>query len=289
LTARQEALIRDPNNQVVVISGCRASGINEVEDCLRSLLGHDYLISFSESSHLSGFEKSFGKLTSREKEAGKTVILVPASSAWNLNWIESAKRLLGRFTAKDRPVGVVFLADSNLVWELLPEWKAILREAGPTKHIRLLRWDRVSLRQWLTDSGIHLDHLSRIDHVSAGWHEAIHILGSFYRGGGASASQATTRERLFEVLGMGLSLKQSFGFPDALAIQAFEIIAQLGEPVTDVVLHELYNGQLSTNESKKIAPSLEWAEALGIAERTEHGWVLDELVGDLIKANIATP
>lgn len=289
LTARQETLIRESKNQVILISGCQASGIDEVVQNLNLVMGSDYLKPLPPESSLNSFEKFFGTLANREKQAGKTMILVPADSNWSLDWVVAARRLLSRFTAKDRPVGVVFLADSKLIWANLPEWKAILREIGTTGHLKLQRWDNAALRQWLTDSGVSFDNLSWLQEATGGWHEIIRVLGEFVHHGGSIESLCESGEQPLDVLRKRLIISESFGLSNALAYPVMEILAEFGESVSDEMLHQLYNSQVAEHVSKKIAPTLEWAEAVGVVESHEGGWLIDGFVGSLINANAINP
>lgn len=280
LTARQETLIRDPKHQVVVIAGCPASGIHEVQDRIESMMGEDYIIPLSDVKSAKEFDLSFTLLRKRE-DTGKTVLLVPSGNGWNLEWIAIAKRRLGQFTAKDRAVGVVFLADSSRIWDLLPEWKAIRKEVG-TGQLKLQRWDNAAVRQWLADTGLLSENLRRIHDMTGGWHAIIHTLGDYVRGGSSIDSLIQSKDEVLRLFREKLPLETAFGFPEGLAVRALEILGELGEPVSDEVLHELNGGMIGPNECKRIAPTLEWAEAVDLVANTPDGWRIDPLVGKLL-------
>jgi hypothetical protein len=286
LTARQETLIRDPKNSVIVISGCQASGIEEVIPCLELAVGSDYLVMLPKDTSLEQFKGSFAKLSDREKQAGKTVVLVPAMLPWNIDWILAAKKAVGRFTAKDRPVGVVFLADANLIWCHLTEWKGIVEEVG-TGLVRLQRWDNGALRQWFTDSGLLFDGLPGFFKATGGWHEAIRRLGEFARESGSFDFFGESEKQVLDVLRSRLSLKQSFGFPDELFVRALKVLAELGESVSNQDLTGFCSHDGLDQGINEFAPTLEWAEWLGIVDKGDKGWLLDELVANLLKSTTA--
>lgn len=282
LTARQETLIKDPQNPIIVISGCQAAGISEVPHRLesRSVLGEEFMIRLADETSRQQFEASFNRLSKRE-ETGKTMILVPAACDWNHSWIAYAKQRLGQFTAKNKAVGVVFLADSAKIWKLLPEWKAIIKESGLLT-MKLQRWDNAAVRQWLADTGLLFDNLRWIHKTTGGWHEAIRLLGDYVREGNSIDALVYSREETARFFKKNLRIEEAFGLPQEIAIRAIEILAQLGEPVTEDVLHEFYGSQLGANESRKLAPTLEWAEAVDVVLNTPTGWVIDPLVGELL-------
>jgi hypothetical protein len=281
LTARQETQIKDPKQQVVVISGCLASGINEVHNRLDSMMGEDYMIPLSDVKTAKEFDSSFALLRDRE-DTGKTVLLVPSEIGWNLEWILIARRRLGHFTAKDRAAGVVFLADSSRIWELLPEWKAIAKEVGTNGHLKLQRWDNAAVRLWLADTGLLFDNLRWILHMTGGWHEVIHTLGNYVREGKSIESLVQSPDEVLRLFREMLPLEKAWEFPEGIAMRALEILAELEESVSDDVLHELNASQIGTNEWKKIAPTLEWAEAVDIVVNTPTGWKIDPLIGKLL-------
>jgi hypothetical protein len=280
LTARQETLIRDPKQQIVVIAGCLAAGIDEVHDRLKSMMGDGYMISLPNVRTARDFDSSFTLLRKRE-ETGKTVLFVPSESGWNLEWISIARRRLSQFSAKDRAVGVVFLADASRIWELLTEWKAIVKEVG-TGCLRLQHWDNAAVRQWLSDSGMLLNNPRWIHDTSGGWHEAIRILGDYVREGGDIETLIQSHEEVLRLFREQLPVEKAFGLPKGLAIPALEILAQLGGSVPNDDLHELYGEQIGSNDCKKIAPTLEWAEAVDVVVSTPSGWEIDSLIGKLL-------
>ena len=240
------------------------------------MMGGEYMIPLADVRTIKEFDSSFTLLRKRE-DTGKTMLLVPSQSGWNLDWILNARRRLGQFTAKNRAVGVVFLADSSRVWELLPEWKAIAKEAS-VGNLKLQRWDNAALRQWLADIGLLFDNLPWIHEMTGGWHEVIHALGDYIRDGQSIDSLVRSQDELLRFFREKLPLEEACGFPQGIAIRVFEILAELEEPVSDVVLHELNGSQVGANECKKIAPTLEWAEAIDIVLNTPNGWKIDPLI-----------
>jgi hypothetical protein len=189
---------------------------------------------------------------------------------------------LGHFTAKDRAAGVVFLADSSRIWELLPEWKAIAKEVGTNGHLKLQRWDNAAVRLWLADTGLLFDNLRWILHMTGGWHEVIHTLGNYVREGKSIESLVQSPDEVLRLFREMLPLEKAWEFPEGIAMRALEILAELEESVSDDVLHELNASQIGTNEWKKIAPTLEWAEAVDIVVNTPTGWKIDPLIGKLL-------
>lgn len=282
LTARQETVIKDPKIPVVVISGCKTSGIDEVIPCIEQALGSDYLIQLPETTSKEAFKQSFSTLSEREKAAGKTVVVVPAAAGWDADWILEAKNHVTRFTAKDRPVGVVFVADPDLLWNRLDQWKSITTDVG-SGALRLQRWDNPALRQWIADANQLSDCLPALCNVTGGWHEAVRILGEFAQKHGSFGVLGGPEDHASETLRAHLSLDGSFGFFDGIDTSAMKILAELGEAVPDPDLRSLHSSENPGQGVEAFDRTLEWAELLGIVDRRDQTWLLDPVVADLVR------
>ena len=175
MTAIQEAILLENANNVVIISGCNASGIEEVVPRLDEKFGAQCLIKLNPKAEFSHFEKMMDSLKGRQEE--KTLLVVPYSSTWTPAWVESAKTRLARFSSNNR-VGIVFLADSDTTWRLSDSWKQLMIDYHQTS-IALGKWGKGALKTFLSDTGkILLDqpNLEAIAKETGLWHGVLFAL-----------------------------------------------------------------------------------------------------------------
>jgi hypothetical protein len=95
LTAQQESELRSRQNGVSMIFGCRAAGLDELEDFLTLAFGKEFLITYNHltDNHLTDkadFVKQLSSdLSSREKD-GVTLVLVLLTCPWSEYWVSEA-------------------------------------------------------------------------------------------------------------------------------------------------------------------------------------------------------
>ena len=274
LTARQETAIRDTARKITIIAGSKASGIYEVVNRLKkNLLGEEYIFDLSERAGKPEFEKRFDELTKRA-DSGKTVVLVPASVDWDKDWIELAKRRLGKFSAKDRAVGAIFVADTDRLGKLQSMWQE-LGNTDDTSVLRLRAWDEQAFRQWITDASLNHELIEPLKTASGGWHGIIREIVSVDNFGKTSIDEILKEKP-------DINLISWFGIDDPLTIKVLNVLAQLEEEASlSEILMLLDNDSINEHEVKK---ALTLTSSIGITSFTSPDcWDIDPFVAHILK------
>ncbi|XWK91608.1 MAG: sigma-70 family RNA polymerase sigma factor [Phormidium sp.] len=171
LTAQQESQLQSNKNDVSIIFGCQAAGLDDLKVFLESMFGkkQEFFYYLEDILAEVDFTQRLQDIIGNRQKDGTTVIFVSASCPWNHHFLDEAKRQVGKLRSKTKFVRVVFIADPQKAWQLINKPK----DFDPVKEltISLKPWHDAALRQWLDDCNFTIDRKARqnITAVTGNW------------------------------------------------------------------------------------------------------------------------
>lgn len=283
LTAQQESELRARRNDVVLLTGSRAAGLDALEATLRSLLGTDFFVKLERGTTAGFFSTELKTALERRKQEGVTLVFVPHTASWTLKWTEEALQMVGRLTSKTSYVHVVFVADPEKAWALGDVEEPLeALAAGGLAQMKLKPWHEAALRRWLDDCGFGLvDPPSRvrIEEVTGNWPL---FLEAFYE---------TTRSALHRWKEGLQKLEEKMGEADGTFAQELGVVA----PDVCRVLGNLGTlGEASVEDLGAVTDGVPaegvrkvvwWADLFDLVRPAGHNtWRIDPVVNRVLRS-----
>ena len=274
LTYRQETDLRAMGD-VAVISGCRAAGLENVEEFLRQRIEPELFRTLQPVSELVEFERELKDL--RPVRNMVTVCLVPRTVNWDLTWVEAAKQIqLRRARGRSMWSKVVFIAAPEMLWTMSSQDP----ELGGVERIAIGPWDKRFLRHWLEDINFtaDADHVNELMKTSGGWST---ILDKF----GEKPPRKSWSTRIEE---LNHELVKDSTLPDfGIHSENFErtLRSLLSEKAFDSESIEVASEELGV-EHAEIERRVEWSERLGLVLAEGDGrWTFNPLIRRLLETH----
>ena len=151
LTVRQEGDLQTANNEISLLFGTPAAGIEcvspSLQNCFTEVIEFDPV--FDKVQFEGQLRKKIRRLgESRTKDT--TLILVPGNCPWSERWVAAARNALNRRGDKDSFLGVLFVADPQTTWRIVDKNTEVSSNIAT---LNLRPWDDTALRQWFSDCG----------------------------------------------------------------------------------------------------------------------------------------
>ena len=274
LTYRQETDLR-ARGGLAVICGCRAAGLERVEEFLRQRIEPELFRTLQTVSDLDEFERELKEL--RPVRNMVTVCLVALTADWDTSWVAAAKRIQqGKAQGRSTWSKVVFTATPEMLWRMF----AGDSELGGMERIEIGPWDKRFLRHWLEDINFtaDADHVHELMETSGGWPAVLDKFGEKP----PRKSWSTRIEELERELVRDRTM-QDFG------IHSEEVERILGtllsEEAFDFESIEVASVELGM-EHAEIKRRVEWSERLGLVSGDGDGrWTFNPLIRRLLEAH----
>lgn len=178
LTAEDESKLTQKSNDVVLISGCRLSGIAKVVDGIKCLETSDLFVDLAPAkSTRKSFSDWLTQLSGRDADGLRIGIV--ASDDFDLAYLRDAQEFLKKKTAaRKRFTKIVFLAEPIRLLHILEDDREF-----ESDWIRLGKWTDDFLARWLEDNGFQRDTntVSSILTATSGWGELLSEFGEACR------------------------------------------------------------------------------------------------------------
>ena len=292
LTAVQEAALKSKENQVFILYGNQASGLDDVHSAISHRLGQEYVYDIEGAESPESFEEQLQTLVSRPRE-GTSVAYIPPQAPWNGEWIRAAMRKAQRLRLPEATVTFLFVSDPLKSWQLL-EAEEISEE-----NIRLMQlepWSDGALRQWLEDGPFgpqQPDVRTQIRHSTGNWSYLLYRL----------AKSATTGAHLSDALPEFINdrkskselqkeLMDAFGLNIKRPTAVLKTMAVYGDNLTQNEIADVIEDVDFSQKDKLVDLALKWAQALNLADQTgisdkdrvqkRPKWRLNPIVHDLL-------
>lgn len=285
LTARQESALRSRQNGVSIIFGCRAAGLDTLEDFLTLAFGQEFLIVYSDLTDKASFSNSLSAdLGNREKD-GVTLVLVSLTCPWSESWVSAAIEKVQAFKSKSKFVRIVFVADPQLTWQLLspatPSLDSLLKQGITT--FSLQTWHDVALRQWLVDCAVSgpsaQEGRKQIAAATGNWP---FLLENFYQ---RCQADPHRWERSLQELQEDLKgpfaheVAEAFGLDRPDVRRVLHDLTALGEASRDDLVEVMEDGLAP----EVIQQCLRWSDLLHLTTPVQDGcWRVDDLVARIL-------
>jgi hypothetical protein len=178
LTAEDESKLTQKSNDVVLISGCRLSGLSKVVDGIKCLETSDLSVELAPAkSTRKSFWDWLNQLSGREADGLRIGIV--ASDDFDLAYMRDSQEFLKKKTAaRKRFTKLVFLTDPIHLLNFLEDDREFEGD-----WIRLGKWTDDFLARWLEDNGFQRDTntVSSILTATSGWGELLSEFGEACR------------------------------------------------------------------------------------------------------------
>ena len=295
LTLAQESVLRSRRNDITVLVGSKACGIESVEAYLRTLFGvaHEQVRLDRDFGDMS---RHITQLAQRLDENTTGLVIVPESyNTWDEDWIEITRVALREVERTDVYVRVVFLADSGLLWRLLDRAGPALERMEQMLEstvVALAPWHESALRQWIDeDSGLVDIGPPKREAIIAATGKWPVLLRRFYDQ--VSSSKGGRKDHIQAIAGslsnvsVASELVAVFGLTIPDVRKVLNVLADLGEDgkeeeATSDDLVSLAEGV----EAAVVQRVLRWAHLLSIVRTVGNGgWSLDPIVGQVLRAH----
>ena len=274
LTYRQETDLR-AKGDVTVISGCRAGGLEDVEEFLRQRIEPELFRTLQTISDLAEFERELKNL--RPVRNMVTVCLVPLAANWDASWVAAAKRIqLRRAQGRSMWSKVVFTATTEMLWKM----SAGDPQLGGVELIEIGPWDKRFLRHWLEDINFtaDADHVNGLMKTSGGWPSVLDRFGEKP----PRKSWSTRIEELDHELVKERAI-QDFGVQSEEVERVLRLL--LSEEAFDSESIEVASEELGV-EYAEMKRRVEWSERLGLVSGDGDGrWTFNPLIRHLLESH----
>jgi hypothetical protein len=278
-TAAQEGVLNGPDSNVMMVIGVQASGLDEVPDALRHVFGTEYVQVLQSVADLKAFEAELARLRKR-KGTGKTLVFVPDTAEWTVDWLEQARERVGRLYSREAPVSVLFACGPARLWRLLEDG-ADLGQLTSAR-LQLTVWQDQALRRWFEDSEVGsqtAEVRGQVRAVTGNWHGLL----------GRLADELRNQAHLGDALGQVRSyvidparrgeLRQAFGVDGEPVLRVMRMVADYGPMSAEEIWQEA--GDLTPQVVERF---LRWAELLGVASSGRDGWTVNSTVSPVVQS-----
>ena len=174
LTYQHETNLR--KGGVAVISGCKAAGLDGVEEFVSNRIGGELFEMLGPAADAAEFEQQLRKL--KPVRNSVTVHLVPHRANWDVSWLRTAKRVLQRTERRRLWSRVAFIATPEKLWRLLTD--AQNSDLDGVEWIGTGPWDETFVRRWLEDNNLaaNADDAKKLLETSGGWPEILDLFST---------------------------------------------------------------------------------------------------------------
>ena len=154
LTAKQEAELTMPKNDISIILGTKAAGIEDLPQFLKELFGQSFF-SIETAIEIRDFKEKLKNVLKQINKTNKTIVnllLISNLCPWSRTWINTAKNYIKDLNNRIR---IVFMADPNVTWNLLDSSGNSKSDMDYLKDdvniVPLKPWHNDALDHWLED------------------------------------------------------------------------------------------------------------------------------------------
>ena len=281
LTAEQEARITEEKCTAHIVVGSCAAGLDSLADALRcSPRGHSCVTvaAYAELDFLQSLRKH-----SRDRESGKTLLLVSSSLAWSASWVAKARQHLERLTRENAYVGIVFECNPAKLWNLRDTWRNI--ESVVPDVQTLHPWHDDAVRNWLADSPFGAQDPNtrkRIRSVTGNWFHLLMALRGLYKKGAVLSRILDDIENLG---GGWIGTTQAidlFGISEVAPRALIEFIVKNPDVTAEDIITYCDEGS-GLSDPSVVRDGLWWAEKLDFIYPSGAGWKADDFLCRLLK------
>jgi hypothetical protein len=272
LTNAQEGNLVALENGVSLICGCRAAGMDDVEDALSSVA----LATFTMLKRVRSREELHEELNRpiHKRGTGVNIALVPADVSWDIDWVADTCERLKGLRLGDNFLRVVFLADPKQALHLVENGTRTLdrvRDLGVSL-MSLHPWDSAFRREWLRESlQIPLpdidEHLTKFDSLAGRWPIPLEGLAQRLLKKSRSQWLAALDEFAIEER----DVRADFGL-DVIAWNSALSLLSVGETsVADLA-------EVAEVSISKVESMVRWLDLMGLVTASDRGWRPDPIL-----------
>ena len=280
LTYRQLDEVMQMRSSVSLIAASEAAGASNLAAGLRDQPGMSesrVFVALDRSSDKKSFSQELDREVKNRIAEGITLMLVPSSVPWDVEWVALARAKLNALTSRTKFVSVVFAADPKRLWELV--LAAPIGVSWPEPWLSILPWDRGFVRKWLEELQFPPDAVDRLYPLTGYWGG---LLATAARVKGGALDFAANLDRVAKLVNETEWRRETLHLLTGGIEQVECVLAtmnSLGDGVTESDLAEV--GELP---QQLVERTMRWAEPLGIAIRINGaGWTLDPFVKRMLE------
>ncbi len=279
LTYEQESTLRKGGG-VAVVTGCNASGIEDVKRFLSRRIEHTCFHELSNALVAENFRRMLGQFRPKSRNL-TTVVLVSHLEQWNIDWILAARDALRVKKTGDR-IKVLFVANPRLLWRLMKQMTD--KPIEQPEWIGIRPWNQIFLRHWLSENNQPHDsaHVQELMEVSGGWPS---VLAKFVRLRPKSKTWEGRMEALHNTLRRTNTWLKTFSLTSAAK-------KELGAVWNHLPIRSDSDGDLNVvAEMEEIDAAVlrmrvQWSKHLGLLSSSEGSWKFNPLLAKLIAASV---
>ena len=263
-------LVASKQSGVSLITGTVASGLLDLEDAINALDVSVRCVVCPPVEGPSGF-KAWLTETHKTVKEGFLFLLVPHDLPWSESWIKEATIKLRQLRKSDRYARIIFSADAEKLWMLMPLWDELVRNTGELglQNIQLRPWAPAFIRQWAKDCGLPRpdETVNALMVKSNCWAEPLHYLAK-------ALLEGMTVEQIIDPFGIGGSQAEHY----------LQKLMDSGRFIgNEVWLKEEDAEALASLEPSLTIGSLKqcirWGEILGLLTPVDgRTWKVDQLI-----------
>lgn len=279
LTARQGGRLKEPANEVFLVTGSAALGLGHLPGAIAKLnnLAPPHMPPVDGS--VSGPDEFDAWLESvmharLGMEPGKTFVVVTEESPWDDQWMATASRRLKRLSQPQFPVAVVFATGPSRLWRLVCRDD---RHHPADVVLPLRSWNNETVAYWLNHHDVNLgvnspDTRAAIETATGLWPALIQDLATQERPAGDGRGPIVIEEwgsaRLHRLRSnQCLEAAGLFGLD---VVEPTSLLEKLWEfPEVDADTLDLVQAEYrdAGHEAARLAQALQWAELLGVVRQ----------------------
>jgi hypothetical protein len=282
LTFGQEHALVRKENGVTLITGSLGAGLDSLEKFLNARVPAEFLRLARSPITRDEFLRQLD-LLERRPEGGTTLHVISPAVPWDVEWVRLAVARVERLRAPDRHVRMVFVADPGRLNAVLPQLRPLM-DGLAVELIELKPWGDNFLRQWLEDIGItgaDFESRRRLADATGLWPSLILETASAAAGTDI-AKLCLAAERMLENPEGKRKILHQIGLGGGQEEKVLQVLGELGELAEDEFgeYREFFESAPDI-----VLRTLEWAEALHLAERTSaRTWRVSPFVARVLKA-----
>jgi len=281
-TYQQLSRLLQRTNNITIVTGAAAAGVDGVVASLEDYLGTD-----AAPVVMNGCadRQSFGNalqnaLLEREKDL-VTVFVVPETLPWTDLWLVEAQTRLRQLRSGNKFASIVFVAEPATLWRLLGEDTAAVN--GQPPWMSLLHWKDEFLRHWLEERQLQLEseERRRLGAVTGLWPALIMELAANCNELRALRERiGSAADKCFSEPNQRSTWRERFGLNVGEPSAILEVLARLGEPVESTEL-----ALVAEAPHERVQRSLRWGELLGLVRSEGAGfWTIDPIASKALLA-----
>ncbi|GGA23848.1 AAA family ATPase [Okeania sp. KiyG1] len=286
LTDQQKSTLESQTNDVALVFGCSAAGLEDLSEFLKAAVGDKFLICLDSLSSFDEFSVRLHDLKQREKN-GTSLFVVSPTCPWDEKWIDEAREKVKRLKAKTSFAKIVFMGNFVQAWQSI---SYNLKERELTT-FTLKPWSDAALRHWLDDC--HFDSeptiREKITNVTGNWS---FLLQQFYQLTNSEPSQweeaLNNLEQQLQTPEFVREVYLLMGFDDSQP-QRQQVLKALANWENEASVEDLI--VLVEDISPEIVnQTLQWADLLSLATPVgskndcKNYWRVDPVVGRILQA-----